>query len=178
MSNKNQYVESHAWKCNKCGINQAGKSGICGDCKGKGERSSDYRSDSSYHASGSNSGRRVVRKSIRDYDEFLLPKLAGFEQFMELRDQQSQQGMDPNSQQPGSFQVDPDKPDEGHDNDLEAALQEIIELAKKALEMREKGLGDQGNQKKGSDETDQASFKNLAARPKADSPEGQFGVDM
>ena len=95
-----------------------------------------------------------------------------FEKFFEDRDQQD---VGPETQQPGTMQVDTDKPD--RDSDLERTLEEIIELAKKSLEMREKGLGDLHSQKKGNKESDTTTFGNLVARQSSDSPESKFGQD-
>jgi hypothetical protein len=104
--------------------------------------------------------------------------ILGFDTFVEEMDQQrNSQDVGPDPMQPGTFQVDPDKEDPNAD--LAAALEEIIELAKKALEMREKGLGDENpNQKPGNEEQEGAPMSNLSQRPKADSPEGMFGGDQ
>ena len=76
---------------------------------------------------------------------------------------------------PGEFPRDPDKPD--HTQDLMAALKEIIQVAKKALDMREKGLGDKSGNGDPNDENDDDSMNNLVSRPDPDSAEKMFGSD-
>ena len=102
-------------------------------------------------------------------------KTGGRGEFYE--DRQAQDIGTESMSQPGTFQIDGEKPDP--DADLASALEEIIELAKKALEMREKGLGDENpNQPKGSDNQDGAPMSNLVQRSKADGPEALFGGDQ
>ena len=73
----------------------------------------------------------------------------------------------------GTEQRDPDKPD--NVDELMFALKDIIDTAKRALERREKGLGDS----KGNKQEDDARDNRLDTidRPKSDSPEGMFGQD-
>ena len=97
-----------------------------------------------------------------------------FKQYTEDRDTQD---VGPELMQRGEVQTDPEKPDRA--TDLIRSLEEIIEVAKKAIEGRDKGLGDVGPNGKPTDK-DEAPDKNLGstmARPKADTGEGMFGAD-
>ena len=97
-----------------------------------------------------------------------------FENYFEIRESQD---ITSNATQPGTFQSDPDKDDRS--SDLLSALKEIVALAQKAIDIREKGLGDaDANQNKGNEEPDGASLNNLTSKPKADGPEAMFGNEQ
>ena len=105
-------------------------------------------------------------------------KLRSFKQYAEDRDEQDVGPEPMQTGLPGETQSDPDKPNKSAD--LIRALEDIIEMAKKALEMRSKGLGDLDGNGKPTDEDDNAGDKNLGstmARPKADTGEGMFGAE-
>lgn len=73
----------------------------------------------------------------------------------------------------GDEQRDPDKPDQSQE--LISAMKEIIDLAKRAIERRTKGLADKsGNQEDDHPTKDQ---NDIVTRPKADNPASLFGEE-
>jgi len=91
---------------------------------------------------------------------------------MEFRDAQD---VGPEPMPDGQIQTDPEKPDRA--DELISALKEIISVAEKAIDAREKGLGDKfGNGKPTDEKPDDASLSNVVSRPKSDSAEDIFGT--
>lgn len=100
-------------------------------------------------------------------------KLIGFDQYIEQRDMQD---VGPEPMGPGEMQNDPDKPSRAED--LISALKEIIHVAKKAIDAREKGLGDRNGQNKPTEEEgDGDGLGRTVSVPSSDSAEGMFGAD-
>ncbi len=73
----------------------------------------------------------------------------------------------------GEMQRDPDKPDKV--DDLMSALKEIIQVAKRAIQIRQSGLGDLSGSGKPTDEKPD-NLDNVVTRPSPDSS-ASFGED-
>ena len=87
---------------------------------------------------------------------------------------EQEDGSSPSPPEMGEDQRDPDKPDRVED--LIASLKEIIQVAKRAMDTRNIGLGDKhGSGDPNKDTTDDGN--NVVTRPKSDTPEGLFGQD-
>jgi hypothetical protein len=100
-------------------------------------------------------------------------KLFGMRQYVEFRDEQD---IGPEPMPDGQIQTDPDKPDRA--DELISALKEIISMAEKAIDTREKGLGDKyGNGKPTDEKPEDGSLNNLVSRPGPDSAQAPFGED-
>lgn len=93
--------------------------------------------------------------------------------FREYAAEQDDRMVRSNTIQPGEMQRDPDKPSDQIDSDLVNTLKDIIQMAQRAIEMREKGLADL---KGGQDDRSQNN-NNVVVQSKTDGPEDLFGQD-